>query len=157
MKISSLKFLLPQYRKVNSLGVQHEYNIYVRSTYIYNIDIIPIPCIFLRHLRLSIKSFSYFLNFLFPNTNLLYLPYLNTLHSKNVSLSDILPISPRLLRAFRYSLFDASNHVCTSTYNSYLDRSRYTPMTTNVFGTCLLYTSFVYVDYSEMYALNIDV
>ena len=37
---------LPQaHRKVNSLGVRHDYNIYVRSTYIYNIDIIPIPCI----------------------------------------------------------------------------------------------------------------
>ena len=36
---------LPQaHRKVNSL-VRHDYNIYVCSTYIYNIDIIPISCI----------------------------------------------------------------------------------------------------------------
>ena len=105
--------------------------------------------VFLGHLCLSIKSFPYIFNFLFPNTNLLHLPNLNTPRSKNVSLSDILPIPPRLLpRTFRYSLFDASHHVCTSTYYHYLDRSRHTAMTTNIFGTCLLYTSFA--DYREM-------
>ena len=33
------------HRKVSSLGVRYDYNIHVHSTYIYNIDIIPIPCI----------------------------------------------------------------------------------------------------------------